>query len=243
MAFEAAFQYLWLLFRDWLLTIFVVPIENWQMLWLLVPVWITWFFAEFFQEKTGTSLGNAITNAVVVVWGSIDCSRQTVNLIMMKEITQIWEIVARFALILALFVYGILIVRYGIKGDPIARKLGKIRVVTYVFIMFVPVFYNAIELSFNHIFASILFFPLYYFFIEFLDYIVPDPAAVRIDNAAPSSGTKQQPAHHAQQHTHFSNTHTHQFPHTQPLHGSITGQPEHPHHNPYGTNPYYPNRK
>ena len=72
--------YFWGLFKLWITTLFVLPFKHTQMLWLLIPIWATWFFAEFFQEKHGTSMGNAITNSVVVIWGSIDCTRQTVNM-------------------------------------------------------------------------------------------------------------------------------------------------------------------
>lgn len=169
------------LFKTWLHTLFLVPFENYDMLWLLIPIWLAWFFAEFFQEKIGTSMGNAITNAVVILWGSIDCVRQTVNFIVKKTITSPIEIIARFSLIILLFFYGFLIIHYGIKGNPIIKKIGRVRNITYVFAMFVPIFYNAIPFSLNHIISAILFFPLFYYIIEGIDKIVPNPKAIEED--------------------------------------------------------------
>jgi len=174
--------YVWGLFKLWIETIFVIPIKTIDMLWLLVPVWITWFFAEFYQEKLGTSIGNGITNAVLIIWGSIDCSRQTVKLITNKIITAQIEIIGRFAIIAGIFIYGILIVFFGIKGNKIIKKIGRVRVVTYIFAMFVPIFYNVIPFSVNHIIAALLFFPLFYFVIELVDRITPNPKAITQDN-------------------------------------------------------------
>ena len=39
-------------FVDWL-RIFAAPFENPDMLWIIVPIWASWLFAEFFQEKKG----------------------------------------------------------------------------------------------------------------------------------------------------------------------------------------------
>lgn len=173
--------YVWELFKLWLHTMFVTPIQTTNMLWLLVPVWLAWIFAEFFQEKVGTSMGNAISNAVIILWGSIDCSRQTVKLISEKIITGIWDMIARFGLIAALFVYGGIIILLGWRGNRIIKKIGRVRIVTYVFAMFVPIFYNAIPFSLEHIIATILFFPIFYGVIELIDRFTPNPKAVEAD--------------------------------------------------------------
>lgn len=173
--------YIWNLFKLWLSTIFVTPFQNIDMLWLLVPIWIAWFFAEFFQEKMGTSMGNAITNAVVILWGSIDCIRKTLQLMSEKVLTHWLDIGARFGLILLLFAYGAVIVILGWRGNKIIKYIGRVRIVTYVFAMFVPIFYNAIPFSIEHIVAALLFFPVFYFVIELIDHYTPNPKAITED--------------------------------------------------------------
>ena len=138
------------------------------MLWLLIPIWTTWFFAEFFQEKHGTSMGNAITNSVVVIWGSIDCTRQTVKLISERVVSGLKEIIPRFFIISVILGYGITIVVLGLKGNKVIKYIGRVREVTYAFAMFTPVFYNATELTLNHIIATLLFFPLFQVYTSFL---------------------------------------------------------------------------
>src|SRR3989338_6290482 len=134
-----ALLFFWALLKEWLTTIFVTPFRSTDMLWLLVPVWVSWFFAEFFQEKIGTSMGNGMSNSVVVLWGSIDSIRQTVKLIGEGIIKGIGNITLRFGVIAIIFIYGAIIIVFGIKGNEIIKKIARIREITYVFVMFVPI--------------------------------------------------------------------------------------------------------
>jgi hypothetical protein len=188
--YVAVLVYFWDMIKLWLHTIFVVPFINSDMLWLLVPIWIAWFFAEFFQEKKGTSLGNAMSNAVVILWGSIDCTRQTIRLISEGVLTSSLDIVGRFVLVALLFTYGLIIVILGWKGNPIIKKIGRIREVTYFFVMFVPIFYNAISFSFKHLLTTLLFFPVFYYLIELIDVETPDSEALKEDEKE-SEGQKR----------------------------------------------------
>ena len=186
-----ALDYFWNeLLLHWLKTIFVAPFMNLDMLWILVPVWLSWFFAEFFQEKTGTSMGNAITNATIVLWAAIDCARQTIRLISGGEVTGGFDIFFRFFLVSLIFGYGILIMILGWKGNPIVRKIGRIREMTYIFVMFVPIFYNEFPLTLNHVVAAALFFPVFYYTIELIDRLTPDPQAIKIDSEAAGETAK-----------------------------------------------------
>jgi hypothetical protein len=186
----AIVTYLWEIFKLWIHTIFVVPFQTTDMLWLLVPVWLGWFFSEFFQEKTGTSLGNAISNAVIILWGSIDCSRQTVKLIAARALAGAWDIAARFFIIALIFAYGAFILVLGWKGNKLIKYIGRVRQVTYVFAIFTPVFYGAIPFSLDHIVAAVLFFPLFYFAIELIDRYTPNPKAIVEDMNEGSSSTE-----------------------------------------------------
>jgi hypothetical protein len=182
--------YFWELFKTWLHTLFVIPFKNMDMLWLLVPIWISWFFSEFFQEKVGTSMGNAITNSVVILWGSIDCTRQTIALMAQGAFSSTLDIVLRFVLIALILAYGVMIVVFGIKGNKIIKYIGRVREVTYAFAMFVPVFYNAIPLTLNHVIGALLFFPLFYFAIELIDRYTPNPKAI-VEDLEGSGGEKK----------------------------------------------------
>jgi hypothetical protein len=183
--------YFWGLFKLWIHTLFVTPFQTTDMLWLLIPVWIGWFFAEFFQEKVGTSMGNAISNSVIIVWGSIDCTRQTVNFIAAGTFHFGLDLVLRFFIIALLLGYGVTIIVFGLKGNKIIKYIGRVREVTYIFAIFTPVFYNALPLTFNHVIAALLFFPLFYFAIELIDRYTPNPKAV-VEDLEEGGGEKKE---------------------------------------------------
>lgn len=189
MDFVSIGLWLWDLFKLWLYTIFAAPFLNLSMLWVLIPVWLGWFFAEFFQEKIGTSMGNAISNATIVLWGSIDCTRQTLGLMSDGTISAFWDVFARFVLISFIFSYGILIITLGLKGKKIIKSIGRVREVTYFFAIFVPILYGFIPLSWEHIVAAIIFFPLFYFAIELIDRFTPNPTAIVEDMQDASGGS------------------------------------------------------
>lgn len=182
MAFWATVgTYLWDTFIAWLFTIFVAPFKNFEMLWILIPIYLMWFFAEFFQEKEGTSLGNAITNAVVAIWGGIDWLRLTINQLINKTISFSGIVFGKIALSVFVLAYGATIIYVGVKAKTITKYLGRIREVTYVVVMFTPIYYDVIAITWQHILGVLLFFPLFYYAIELLDKLVPSPKAVKVD--------------------------------------------------------------
>ncbi|MBI5398294.1 hypothetical protein HZB03_02415 [Candidatus Woesearchaeota archaeon] len=174
--------YVWELFKIWLSTLFVAPFKKFDMLWVLVPVWLTWVFTEFFQEKKGTSLGNAISNAVTPFWASLDWTRTSIRFFHTGELS-LGSLIGRIALSLIVLSYGMTIIVLGIKGNKIVRYIGRIREVTYLIAVFTPVFYNVVPLSFKLVLAIIVFFPLFYFTIELIDYFTPEPKAMKTDES------------------------------------------------------------
>jgi hypothetical protein len=151
------------------------------MLWILVPLWLSWFFGEFFQEKIGTSFGNAISNAVVVIWAGIDCIRQTAGFIEDRLLVSTGDIVIRFLLCGLLIAYGIVIIIYGTKVKEKVKIFGRIRDVTYAFAILVPVLYNVVPFTPDLVIAAVMFFPLFYYAIELVDVKTPTPKAVEAD--------------------------------------------------------------
>ncbi|MFC1753901.1 hypothetical protein ACFL96_11020 [Thermoproteota archaeon] len=188
MVWETILIFIWDLLKQWLFTIFVAPAKNFNMLWILVPVYLTWFFAEFFQEKQGTSMGNAITNAVVVFWGGFDWIRGTVTKLSDGRLLFGWQATGRIILCSFLIAYGIAIVTLGIKGNKLVKYIGRIRQVTYIVVMFTPVFYEVITLTWYHVLAVVVFSPVFYFTIELIDRVTPNPKAVQEDIEDASKG-------------------------------------------------------
>ncbi|MGE0793432.1 MAG: hypothetical protein AB7V77_04620 [Candidatus Woesearchaeota archaeon] len=165
---------------DWLY-IFISPIKNLSSLWILGPIWVSWFFAEFFQEKKGTSFGNAISNGVVPLFVGLDWTRYLTNQLIKNESGFSWHIFALYFICTIVMIYGFLIIYFGIKGKKWIRYFGRIREVTYVFVMLSPVIYNILPLTWRFVLLTIIFFPIYYYLIEFIAMFTPDPESFRKD--------------------------------------------------------------
>ena len=175
----AVLTYFWELLKTWL-SLFAAPVYNLEMLWIIIPTYLNWIFADFFQEKKGTSLGNAISNAVIVLWAAIDWTRTSIRFHGTKLITG-WHLAGNVFSALVVFAYGVWIVYEGINAKNITHYIGRIRVVTYIVLMITPLIYNSDIPTGKAIFAGILFFPVYYYFVELLDYLLPDPKSIKED--------------------------------------------------------------
>ncbi len=161
-------------FVDWL-RMFVAPLKNLEMLWIIIPIWGVWVFSEFFQEKKGTSFGNAVTNGATLVFVGIDWIRYVVRQISGGSLSFGVESASKFAVAAAIIVFGLLIIIMGIKGRGLVRLLGRVRETTYTMLMFSPVVYGVIDFSLRNLAIILAFFPLFYILIEILDRVVPTP--------------------------------------------------------------------
>jgi hypothetical protein len=173
----SALQYFWSLFTTWIF-IFLAPFQNPNMFWIIIPIYLSWIFTDFFQERKGTSLGNAVSNGVVVFWVSIDWARTIIGSLDQFS----WSIVFKFLLVIFSFIYGLLIIIEGIKGRDFVVLIGRAREVAYVMIMFTPVIYDVFNLSLSYLLAVLLFFPLFYFSMEYVDsHLLPKFGIVKFE--------------------------------------------------------------
>lgn len=162
---------------DWL-KIFIYPFTHPQLLWIVIPIWLSWFFAEFFQEKKGTSFGNAISNGIVPVYVSIDWIRFIIGYMSNHSLKFNVEIFFKFFICAIAVIYGLIVIIYGIKGKKFIHYIGRIREVTYFLLMFTPIIYGVVDLSLRYFILIIIFFPVFYYIIELIDKLTPDPIAV-----------------------------------------------------------------
>ncbi len=173
-------SYIWDLTYTWLYTL-VISFTSLETVWIIVPIWLSWFFAEFFQEKQGTSFGNAISNGVIPFWVGIDWVRQITSQLISAQITFGMLTVGKYFLSALIMAYGLTIIILGIKKKEIIKYLGRIREVSYVLIVFTPFIYGLIEPSFIYFLSAILFFPIFYGIIEIIDRLTPEPVSLKED--------------------------------------------------------------
>lgn len=145
------------------------------MFWIIVPIWINWFFTEFFVEKHGTTFGNAVSNGVIPILASLDWARYLYRLLVDGIIKLTLGVFLKFLVSFGAFVYGVFVIVAGIRIKRIVFYIGRIRWITYVLLMFTPIVYNVIKLNLQTLLAIIVFFPLYYWIIEIFDRITPEP--------------------------------------------------------------------
>lgn len=170
------------LFKDWLY-IFISPVKKPDIFWIMIPVWISWFFAEFFQEKKGTSFGNAISNGVIPLFVGIDWGRYITYQLVAKTITLNYITGFKYVLCAAVIIYGFSIIVLGIRAKHFVRYYGRIREVTYILVMFSPIVYGIIAFNWRFILSIFLFFPLYYYLIEIIDKLIPTPKIYEYDES------------------------------------------------------------
>ncbi len=155
----------------WLSIFFVIPFKDIEVLWILIPIWINLIFADFFQEKRGTSLGNAVTNGAVQVWVGVDWIRYLVRT--QDKLTSV--LVGKYILCSIVIIVGLIIIIQGVKGVKLIKFIGRVRETSYVMLVCSPLIYNIIKFSWQYVISSIIFFPLFYYVFEMIDKRLPDP--------------------------------------------------------------------
>jgi hypothetical protein len=166
--------FLWGLLKEWI-WLFLAPLKNWEILWIIIPIWINFIFTEVFQEKKGTGLGNAVTNGAILLWVGIDWIRFLIRQITENEEIFSWIIIGKLGLCLLVLALGGFIIWYGIQGKKYIALIGRVRETTYVTLMFSPIVYGVYDLTWQVILSMLIYFPFFYFAIEFLDKVTPTP--------------------------------------------------------------------
>ncbi len=163
--------------------LFAAPLHNPSILWILIPVYLNWIFTEFYQEKRGTSLGNAISNSLIPAWVGWDWLRTIYNSLQIPNPIIDVQLGTKAIIAAVTLMYGISILIQGIKLNKKVQFIGRIRVVTYFVLMMTPLYYGIVSFSFLTFVSIILCFPIFYFVVEVIDKIIPDPAPFKEDNS------------------------------------------------------------
>jgi len=178
--------FFWSLLAEWLKLLFVIPFQNTEILWIIVPIWLGWFFSEFFQEKHSTSFGNAISNGALALWVGIDWTRLIVNKLTGHFWVFGWVVFGKFVISAIVLAFGLLVIIEGIKTKKFIHFVGRIRVVSYVLLVFSPIVYGLVEVNGMLVLAIIIFAPVYYWIIEWIDIMTPNPKTFDEDEGSGS---------------------------------------------------------
>ena len=175
---------------DWL-NLFASPLKNLDMLWIIVPIWGVWVFSEFFQEKKGTSFGNAISNGATMLFVGVDWMRHAISGLAAGNLTFGIKYLTLMAISAGILIYGLAIIFLGIKANRLVRIIGMVRETTYFMVMFSPVIYGVEDFSLRTVAIILAFFPVFYIIVEIFDRLMPTPQSFEADEVIGkiSSGT------------------------------------------------------
>ena len=171
---DAFFSWLWL---------FGAPIKDANILWIIIPIYVSWFFTEFFQEKKGTGFGNAITNGAVCIWVAIDWFRHITNGLTDGLIDTDYTLYVKYGFSAFILIFGIIVIIKGLQRKKFAHFGGRIRVITYILVMFTPIIYETAEINVMNVVPIFVFSPIYYLLLELIVFIVPDSKALEEDKS------------------------------------------------------------
>jgi len=167
----------WHIFTGWLF-LFVAPMKHFEALWIIIPIWISWILTELYQEKQGTTFGNAISNGVLPLWAGTDWARQLVHQLTIGQRVINLTMGVKLLLCALMIVYGLAIIIAGIRREGFVHEFGRIRTVTYTMIMLTPVMYGIVPLSWSYLAGVLLFFIPFYLLVEWCTDYLPNPAAL-----------------------------------------------------------------
>jgi hypothetical protein len=150
--------------------ILAAPLRHPDMLWIIIPIYLAWLTGDYFQERKVTDFGNAMTNAVVILWVGLDWARQTIKTAALNA-----TLAAKILICIVFVIYGLIVIIETAKSKPIAHLIGRAREIGYFCVVATPIFYDMIPIDMITIAAILLFFPIVYGVNELWDRLLPAP--------------------------------------------------------------------
>ena len=162
--------------------------KNFSMAYVLIPIYLGWFIADYYQERRGTSFGNAISNGFMGLWVGLDWLRTASSIYSQSGDLLLTALKGIFAV--GMLVYAGLVMRAAAQGKKIAHFVGRIREISYFAIVFTPIVYGVVDLDLLTIVSAILFFPIIYGIAELIDYYILPPSRAEIAEEAEAKTEK-----------------------------------------------------
>ena len=159
------------------LALVFAPFKHLELLWVLLPIYVSWFLAETFHEFEREDV---IFGANSCFWISMEWGRQSFSLLMLGNSYSILGFIAAFSML----IYGLILIYLFLKGktDWLTRFLARNREIAFLQIVLTPLVYypqeyisllgrDLITASITMFLIFIGFIPLAYVMGEILKYI------------------------------------------------------------------------
>lgn len=151
---------------------------DFNLAYSLIPIYLSWIVADYYQERRGTSFGNAISNGFMGLWVGMDWLRTAQQ--KFAESGAFGFMIGKSLFAVGILSYAAYIVWTGIQAKKIVHYVGRIREVSYFAIMIAPLVYEAVPVDTVSAVAIIAFFPIFYGIAEFIDYYILPPSKAEL---------------------------------------------------------------
>ncbi|HIJ99614.1 TPA: hypothetical protein H1011_02205 [archaeon] len=143
---------------------------NYVMMLSLAPLYLNWVSSDYFQERRGATLGNAASNGFTGLWVAFDWGRAAYVGYAVTKSAAYFS--AKIFLAFTMAVYGGLVIFEAARGKRIARIIGRVREISFFAILLTPVAYGVYPFDKLTLLTLIVFYPLFYGLIEFINFFV-----------------------------------------------------------------------
>lgn len=170
--------------------IILAPVQMPDLLWVLIPVYVTWIFIDIYQESRGTAFINSISNGFVSLWVGMDWGRSLTSKLEQGFTT---EVIIQGILSVSLLAFGFFVVYEAVKGRKFIKYIARIREVAYIIICVTPIFYSLVPIDTLTLITIAVFFPVWYVVFGIIARIIPKPSVEAPESNMEGITTKELP--------------------------------------------------
>ncbi len=150
------------------LIIILAPLYEFEVIWSLIPVYLTWFITDILAERKGVDPTSAVQNGFTALWIGMDWMHQLTR----KGISSIeLSSMPYFVFPIFMILWGCIAIYAGLWRKWYMGFIARIREVSYAQIVLTPIIYKLVPLDFLSIISVIVFFPLMYGVMEAINRI------------------------------------------------------------------------
>lgn len=163
----------WLIYEFLLgLNLLSTTILNSQIVWITLPIYISWIVTAYFQEKREVQYEEVATNSTIMMYTSLNWIGYLIN--EFKEFNL--DFLSKIIVSILFFAISLFTLINAIKRRKVSLYLGNITTISYFQIVYTPIIYNLFELNLDVIIAILLYWPVFFFIIHklIIQKLLPD---------------------------------------------------------------------
>jgi len=151
---------------DRVFLMFKTPFIQPDLLWIIVPIYINWIINDIFTDKVPDFV-NFVSGGFTALWIGMTLGRDLTMAATSDTLTTLSSL--QGIVVIFLIVFGLVIVIEAARKKEIVKYIARTREITYLLLWLVPLFFNIIPANIDTLIAALIFFPIFYIIIEFID--------------------------------------------------------------------------